>query len=79
MSDILDDIQAHSPQGTKYVKRRLKAVIDLPADYPQSGRATNRGGLRRILANPYTYVDFYRTDATGIVIHGVGDAARRPR
>ena len=79
MSDILDYIEAESPQGAANVKRRLKAVIDLLADYPESGRATNRGDVRRILANPYPYVIFYRTDATGIVIHGVGDAARRPR
>jgi len=79
MSDILDYIEAESPQGAANVKRRLKAFIDLVADYPESGRATNRGGLRRILANPYPYVIFYRTDATRIVIHGVRHAARRPR
>ena len=79
MSDILDHVQAHSPQGAANVNRRLKAIIDLLADYPESGRATNRGDLRRIVANPYPYVIFYRTDATGIVIHGVRHAARRPR
>jgi toxin ParE1/3/4 len=78
MSDILEYVQAHSPQGAENVKRRLKAAIDLLADYPESGRATDRGDLRRIVANPYPYVIFYRTDATGIVIHGVR-YARRPR
>ena len=79
MSDILDHIQAHSPQGAESVKRRLKAVIDLLADYPESGRTTDRRDLRRIPANPYPYVIFYRTDATGMVIHAVRHAARRPR
>ena len=79
MSDTLDYIQVHSPQGAESVKRRLKAAIDLLADYPESGRATNKGDLRRILANPYPYVIFYRTGATGIVIHSVRHAARRPR
>jgi len=79
MSDILDYVQVHSPQGAENVKRRLKAAIDLLADYPESGRATNRGDLRRILANPYPYVIFYRTDAAGIVIHSVRHSARRPR
>jgi toxin ParE1/3/4 len=79
MSDILDYIEAHSPQGAENVKRRLKAVIDLLAEHPKSGRATNKGDLRRLVANPYPYVIFYRTDATGIVIHGVRHAARRPR
>jgi plasmid stabilization system protein ParE len=78
MSDILDYIQAHSPQGAENVKSRLKAAIDLIADHPESGRATNKGDLRRILANPYPYGIFYRTDAAGIVVHGVRHSARRP-
>jgi toxin ParE1/3/4 len=79
MSDILAYIEARSPQGAESVKRRLKAVIDLLADYPESGRATNKGDLRRLVANPFPYVIFYRVDATGIVIHGVRHAARHPR
>jgi plasmid stabilization system protein ParE len=79
MSDILDYIEARSPQGAERVKRRLKAAIDLLADYPESGRATNKGDLRRFVANPFPYVIFYRTAATGVVIHGVRHAARRPR
>ena len=79
MTDILDYIEAHSPQGAERVKRRLKAAIDLLADHPESGRATNKGDLRRLVANPYPYLIFYRTDGTGIVIHGVRHAARRPR
>ena len=47
MSDILDYVQVHSPQGAENVKRRLKAAIDLLADYPESERPTNRGDLRR--------------------------------
>jgi toxin ParE1/3/4 len=79
MSDILDYLEARSPQGAESVKRRLKAAIDLIADHPESGRATNKADLRRLLANPYPYVIFYRTDTTGIVIHGVRHTARRPR
>jgi toxin ParE1/3/4 len=79
MSDILDYLEARSPQGAESVKRRLKAAIDLIADHPESGRATNKADLRRLLANPYPYVIFYRTDTTGIVIHGVRHPARRPR
>jgi toxin ParE1/3/4 len=79
MTDILDYIEARSPQGAERVKRRLKAAVDLLADFPESGRATNRGDLRRLVANPYPYVIFYRTDVAGIVIHGVRHTARRPR
>jgi toxin ParE1/3/4 len=79
LTEILDYIEAHSPQGAENVKRRLKAAIDLLADHPKSGRVANKGNLRRFVANPYPYVIFYRTDVTGIVIHGVRHAARRPR
>jgi toxin ParE1/3/4 len=79
MSDILDYIEARSPQGADSVKRRLKAAVDLLANHPKSGRATNKGDLRRLVANPYPYVIFYREDPTGIVIHGVRHTARRPR
>jgi toxin ParE1/3/4 len=78
MAEILDYIDARSPQGAETVKRRLKAVIGLLADHPDAGRVTNRGNLRRVVASPYPYVIFYRSDAAGIVIHGVRHAARRP-
>ena len=78
MTEVLDYIETRSPQGAESVKRRLKAAIDLLADHPKAGRATNKGDLRRLVANPYPYVIFYRTDATGIIIHGVRHTARRP-
>ena len=78
MTEILDYIEARSPSGADSVKRRLQSVIDLLADHPTSGRTTNKGDLRRFVVNPYPYVIFYRADVTGIVIHGVRYAARRP-
>jgi toxin ParE1/3/4 len=78
MADILDYIEARSPQGAGSVKRRLQAVIGLLADHPEAGRATNKGDTRRIAVSPYPYVIVYRSNAGGIVIHGVRHAARRP-
>ncbi|MGB8399100.1 type II toxin-antitoxin system RelE/ParE family toxin [Bradyrhizobium sp.] len=78
MTEVLDYIDARSPSGAENVKRRLHGIIDLLADHPNSGRITNKGNLRRFVVSPYPYVIFYRTDATGIVIHGVRHAARRP-
>jgi plasmid stabilization system protein ParE len=78
MTEVLDYIEARSPGGAENVKRRLKAIIDLLADHPNSGRTTNKGSLHRFVVSPYPYVIFYRTDAGGIVIHGVRHAARRP-
>jgi toxin ParE1/3/4 len=77
IDEILDYIEARS-QGAENVKRRLGAVIDLLADHPDAGRrVANKADLRRVVATPYPYVIFYRSDAAGIVIHGVRHAARR--
>ena len=78
LAEILDYVDARSPQGAENIKRRLQAIIDLLADHPNSGRITSKPGIRRAVVRPYPYVIFYRPDATGIVIHGVRHAARRP-
>jgi toxin ParE1/3/4 len=52
MADILDYIEVRSPLGAANVKTRLQAVIDLVADHPEAGRATNKGDLRRVIASP---------------------------
>jgi plasmid stabilization system protein ParE len=79
LTEILDYIDDRSPQGAEKVKRRLQATIGRLAEHPNSGRATNNGDLRRVVANPYPYVIFYRPSATEIVIYGIRHAARRPR
>jgi plasmid stabilization system protein ParE len=78
LGEILDYIDARSPQGADNVKRRIQAVIDLLADHPNSGRVTAKEGIRRAVARPYPYVIFYRPDASGIVVLGIRHAARRP-
>ena len=78
LAEILDYIDARSPQGADNVKRRLQAVIDLLADHPNSGRLTSKEGIRRAVARPYPYLIFYRADASGIVVLGIRHAARRP-
>ena len=78
LAEILDYIDARSPQGADNVKRRLQAVVDLLADHPNSGRLTRKDGVRRAVAMPYPYVIFYRPDTTGIVVHWLRHAARRP-
>jgi plasmid stabilization system protein ParE len=78
MTELLDYIEARSPSGAENVKRRLQDVIDILADHPHSGSATNKEKLRRFVVNPYPYVIFYRTEATGIAIHAVRHSSRRP-
>jgi toxin ParE1/3/4 len=60
LTEVLDYIEARSPSGAENVKRRLQDVVDLLADHPNSGQATDKGTLRRFLVSPYPYVVFYR-------------------
>ena len=78
LAEILDYVDARSPQGAENIKRRFQAIIDLLADHPNSGRLTNKRDIRRAVARPYPYVIYYRPDAAGIVIHAVRHAAREP-
>jgi toxin ParE1/3/4 len=78
MAEVLDYIEVRSPQGARHVKAKLYAVIELLAEHPKSGQTTNRHDIRRLAANPYPYVIFYRETETEIVIHGVRHTARRP-
>jgi len=53
MTDILDHIEAHSPRGAENVRRRLQAVVEMSLTIPRSGRATNKGGRRRVVVHLY--------------------------
>ncbi|NVN87908.1 MAG: type II toxin-antitoxin system RelE/ParE family toxin [Rhodopseudomonas sp.] len=78
LDEVLTSIDRHSPQGARHVKQRLFTVIDLLLEYPQAGRLTNKGRLRRVVAYPYPYLIFYRATEAEIVIHGVRHSARHP-
>jgi toxin ParE1/3/4 len=78
LDEVLNAIDEQSPQGARHVKARVQAVIDLLMQYPQSGRLTSKGRLRRVVAYPYPYLIFYRATDKEVVIHGVRHSARRP-
>jgi toxin ParE1/3/4 len=78
LDEILASIDERSPQGARHVKKRLRDVIDLLLQYPESGRLTSKGSLRRVVAYPYPYLIFYRAIDTEVVIYGVRHSARRP-
>jgi toxin ParE1/3/4 len=78
LAAILDYIEAESPQGAQNVKRRLQAVAQVLVEHPRIGRVTNEEDVRRFVVSPYPYVIFYRPMPSGIVIHSIRHAARRP-
>jgi toxin ParE1/3/4 len=78
LDQVLSYIEERSPQGANHVKARIKAITDLIALHPHSGRLTNMRRLRRVVVHPYPYLIFYTATDNEVVIHGVRHAARRP-
>jgi toxin ParE1/3/4 len=76
---VLGYVAAGSPQGADQVMDRLAAVIKLVREHPRSGTSTGKRDIRRIVANPYPFLIFYRATADEIIVHGIRHAARRPR
>jgi toxin ParE1/3/4 len=77
LDQVLDYIQAQSPQGAHHVQTRIRVIIDLLLQHPHAGQLTSKGRPRRMIVSPYPYVIFYRATEEEIVIHGVRHSARR--
>jgi hypothetical protein len=67
--------EARSPER-RGTSEAATGIIGLLVDHPNSRHTTNKGNRRRFVETPYLLRN--RSDATGIVIHGVRHAARRP-
>lgn len=78
LDEALDYIAERNPQGAQRVKAMLWLRIELLGRHPLAGHATNRQGLRRVLALPYPYAIFYRLTDEAIIVQGVRHTARRP-
>ena len=76
---VLTYVDRRSLRAAQNVKARLQAVINLLVEHPRLGPLTGKRDVRRIVANPYPYLVFYRATDTEIIIHAVRHAARRPR
>lgn len=50
---ILDYIEERSPKGPRKVMDRIEAALELLAEHPNAGQTTDRGGARRLVAQPY--------------------------
>ncbi len=78
LNDVLDHIEAHSPQGARRVQARIQGVIDLLLLPPDIGTRTNDPAIRRMTTAPYPYLIFYEATAAELIIHAVRHAARNP-
>jgi toxin ParE1/3/4 len=59
LDQVLDYIEARSPQGAYHVRARIQAIINLLSEHPHAGRLTSKGRLRRVIVAPYPYLIFY--------------------
>jgi toxin ParE1/3/4 len=78
LDSILEYIAGPSPQGSKRVQARIKAVIDLLSIQPHIGVRTADPTIRRLTTLPYPYLVFYEITDAEIIVHAVRHAARDP-
>lgn len=77
LAEILDYILARSPNGALQVQTRIKSILELLVQYPQSGTATDDPTIRKMAASPYPYLIFYEPTDDEIIIHAVRHSARK--
>jgi toxin ParE1/3/4 len=75
---ILKSIATVSPQGALAVRRRIKTIADILRERPHAGQRVGKTGMRRVVANPYPYLVFYRATDDEIIVVGVRHGARNP-
>ncbi len=78
LSEILDYIEAYSPQGARRVQSRIKIIVDLLLLYPRMGVRTDDPTIRRLTTAPHPYLIFYEVTEAEIIIHAVRHGARDP-
>jgi addiction module RelE/StbE family toxin len=78
LDEILDYIEARSPQGAAHVFDRMEAMLATLAERPEIGVTVPGTTFRRFVVAPYPYLIFYRVTAEAVIIHRIRHAARRP-
>lgn len=76
LDQILTTIAVQSPQDAQRVQARVRSIVELLLQFPESGQSTTTPTLRRVVATPYPYLIFYQHIDDEIVIVGVRHGAR---
>ena len=74
---ILTYIEERNPRGARHVQERIKAMVNMLAEHPLSGHATDEPGQRRMIASPYPYAIFYRVRDDLLIVQRVRHTSRR--
>lgn len=75
---IRDRLMAQDPVAAQNIITAIAATIDLPRQFPFSGRVVAAGDLRRMPVVRYDYLAFYRVKSTSVFILRVRHSSRRP-
>ena len=78
LASILEYIADRSPQGAARIHTRIRAVTDLPLQYPLAGAVTDDPIIRRMTTTPYPYLIFYEATDAEIIVHAVRQGTRDP-
>jgi len=71
-------VARQSPRGAASVQGRVLAITAVLQQFPETGHATTRAGVRRIAVSPHPYLIDYRIVADEIVVLRFRHAARKP-
>lgn len=74
---IADHIRLHNPSASGRVRERIEQLIEGLADFPYQGSPTDEPEIRRLVANPFPYLIFYRIKNEAIIILHIRHGRRR--
>jgi toxin ParE1/3/4 len=74
---IADHIRLQNPSASGRVRRRIEQLIEGLADFPYQGSPTDEPEIRRLVANPFPYLIFYRIKNEAIIILHIRHGRRR--
>ena len=78
LQQILDYLRTRSPKGAANVLTRFEAALEILAEQPLMGHATDVGNVRVLFVGRYPYKIFYRLSGNDVEIVHIRHTARRP-
>jgi addiction module RelE/StbE family toxin len=77
LESIADHILLHNHAASGRVRERIEQLIKGLADFPYQGSPTDEPDIRRLVANPFPYLIFYRIKDEAIIILHIRHGRRR--
>lgn len=75
---LLTELASVSPSGKAAVGERLEAIFAQIAQFPFSGRLTNKQRLLYVNLHPHPYLVFYRVYPNDVRVIAIRHGARNP-